>query len=218
MPTLLQSHLHTIIPNSQLLRTHLPQCPDIQLWLLSSSYPNANLSQEQILKLMDLPPYWAFCWPSGQVLAQLIMNKPSAVRNKTLLDFGAGSGVVAIAAKIAGAKRVIVCDEDPLALEACRANALLNKVDIDTCNNFETAPKADIITIADVFYDRENLPLLEGMLTKYKHIWVTDSRMKGAPLQGLTAYKKYSSYTVPKTDDSCEFNEVTFYSRYEVFN
>lgn len=48
---------------------------------------------------------------------------------KTVLDFGCGSGVLAIAALLLGAKEVYACDIDPQALLATRENAKLNGVD-----------------------------------------------------------------------------------------
>lgn len=48
---------------------------------------------------------------------------------KTVLDFGCGSGVLAIAALLLGAKEVYACDIDPQALLATRENAKLNGVE-----------------------------------------------------------------------------------------
>jgi len=48
---------------------------------------------------------------------------------KTLLDFGCGSGVLAIAALLLGAKEVYACDIDPQAIIATRENAKLNGVE-----------------------------------------------------------------------------------------
>jgi ribosomal protein L11 methyltransferase len=46
----------------------------------------------------------------------------------TLLDFGCGSGILAIAALKLGARRAIAVDHDPQALEATRENARVNAV------------------------------------------------------------------------------------------
>lgn len=48
---------------------------------------------------------------------------------KTVLDFGCGSGVLAIAALLLGAKEVYACDIDPQAILATQENAKLNQVD-----------------------------------------------------------------------------------------
>lgn len=54
---------------------------------------------------------------------------------KTVLDFGCGSGVLAIAALLLGAERALACDIDPQALMATRENAALNGVAhrLDAC-------------------------------------------------------------------------------------
>jgi ribosomal protein L11 methyltransferase len=46
--------------------------------------------------------------------------------NETLIDYGCGSGILAVAALKLGAKHVIGVDHDPQALEACVMNAELN--------------------------------------------------------------------------------------------
>jgi predicted nicotinamide N-methyase len=122
---------------------------------------------DEIRRVMDEPPYWCFCWASGLVLARWLAEHPQWVRGKTVLDFGAGSGVAAIAAARAGAAEVVACDLDPLALQASRANAALNGVALEvSADFFAEADRFDVILVADVLYDRANLPLLDAFLTR----------------------------------------------------
>lgn len=51
------------------------------------------------------------------------------ISGKTVMDFGCGSGILAIAAALLGAKKVICIDNDPQALLATRENAARNKVE-----------------------------------------------------------------------------------------
>ena len=106
-----------------------------------------------------------FCWPSGIVLAKLILENPKIVKNKTVLDFGAGSGIVSIAAKIAGAKHVIACDIDIMALKAMSLNAHLNNVNIEIIGDFfkHKKEKIDLILLSDVLYNEENIPLVNKL-------------------------------------------------------
>jgi ribosomal protein L11 methyltransferase len=53
------------------------------------------------------------------------------LQGKYVIDYGCGSGILAIAAALLGAERVIGVDTDPQALEATRANAERNGVDIE---------------------------------------------------------------------------------------
>ncbi len=50
------------------------------------------------------------------------------LKGKTVVDFGCGSGILAIGALKLGAKRVVGIDIDPQAIEASQANALRNDV------------------------------------------------------------------------------------------
>jgi ribosomal protein L11 methyltransferase len=54
------------------------------------------------------------------------------VKGKYVIDYGCGSGILAIAAALLGAKKVIGVDTDPQALEATQANAERNGVKIET--------------------------------------------------------------------------------------
>jgi len=50
----------------------------------------------------------------------------------TMLDMGAGSGILSIAAAKLGVKQVLAMDNDPTAVEACKINAAINGVKIDS--------------------------------------------------------------------------------------
>jgi ribosomal protein L11 methyltransferase len=54
----------------------------------------------------------------------------------SIVDLGTGSGILALAAKLRGAKRVIGIDFDPIAISTAKENARLNKIDSVT---FQTA-------------------------------------------------------------------------------
>jgi len=49
--------------------------------------------------------------------------------DKTIMDFGCGSGILAIAAYYLGAKHIVAVDHDPQAIDATRLNADKNNVD-----------------------------------------------------------------------------------------
>lgn len=211
----LETYLQSRIPGSRLKKTQLPQAPELSLYLINEDYPRDGLTREQAEALMDNPPYWGFCWASGQVLGHWVLDNPDWVKGKTLVDFGAGSGVVGIAAKMAGARRVILCDLDQTALQAGELNARMNGVNVGFSAAIEDLLEEDvsnwIITVADVFYDRDNLPLLETLLDRFATVLVSDSRLKGQPLPGMDIIGDYEGHTVPALDESREFNSVTLY-------
>jgi len=85
-----------------------------------------------------------------------------------VLDYGCGSGILAIAALRLGAREALGVDVDPLALVAARANAARNRVSARFINT-ETAPdfQADLVA-ANILANPLILlaPLLAGQLNK----------------------------------------------------
>ncbi|NDU91965.1 MAG: 50S ribosomal protein L11 methyltransferase [Ferrovum sp.] len=63
-------------------------------------------------------------------LAWLVQHRPV---NQCVLDYGCGSGILAIATRMLGAGSVTGVDIDPAAVEAARDNATRNTVVIDFC-------------------------------------------------------------------------------------
>jgi predicted nicotinamide N-methyase len=72
------------------------------------------------------PPFWAFAWPGGQALARYVLDHAGLVAGRSVLDLGSGSGLVAIAAALAGARTVLASEVDPLAVAAIGLNARAN--------------------------------------------------------------------------------------------
>ena len=60
-------------------------------------------------------------------LSDLLHHRPGA----SVLDVGTGSGILAIAARKLGARRVAANDDDPKAVEVARENAAKNGVDVE---------------------------------------------------------------------------------------
>jgi ribosomal protein L11 methyltransferase len=68
----------------------------------------------------------------------------------TILDYGCGSGILAIAALKLGAGSAIAVDIDPLALEAARYNAKQNGVPLEVLDAQQAPPGAARITVANI--------------------------------------------------------------------
>jgi len=107
------------------------------------------------------PPFWSSAWAGGQALARYLLDNPQTVRDRSVIDIASGSGLVAIAAAIAGAATVTAYDIDPMARAAIATNALANHVPVHaSCDNIldtgeiASAP-ADVLLVADAFYERE---------------------------------------------------------------
>jgi len=185
--------------------------PEIPLWLIDDILPQQPLAQSEINVLMDEPPYWSFCWGSGQVLARWLLDHPEWVAGQTVLDVGPGSGVVAIAAARAGAARVLACDLDPVALLAVQANAALNGVTVECGTDLSRLlPQAQRITAADILYDRDNLPLL-SQLAAQAPVRLADSRVRNFDQPGYILFDQGEATTWPDLSESSEFNCVRLY-------
>ena len=145
-------------------------------------------------------------------MAQWILAEPEHVKGKVVLDFGAGSGVVAIAAKIAGARRVIACDIDQISLVACEENALLNNVTLEYLNDLYACNEPiDVLLAADVLYDQSNRFFLDEFLKFAKEVWVADSRVKNFSHPAYVKLDERSATTWPDLDEAKEFRNVSFY-------
>ncbi|PID55045.1 MAG: protein methyltransferase [Gammaproteobacteria bacterium] len=208
----LNQALGRVIPGAYLEAITLPEVPPLQLYLLNANYPQQNLDAEAVAFIMNNPLYWVFCWASGQVLARLILREPERVKGRRVVDFGSGSGVVAIAAAMAGASEVIACDTDPVALAACEANAALNQVTLALSDDFSVIDgDVDVITAADVLYDRANLPWLSLFSERATSVLMADSRMPDFELRPYELIARRTSSTWPDLDESQTFRQVRVY-------
>jgi predicted nicotinamide N-methyase len=108
-----------------------PLVPEIRLHLATEVTPIWQATEETLARNGLPPPFWAFAWAGGQAVARYLLDHPEAVAGREVLDFGAGSGLVAIAAAKAGAARVIAAEIDHFAAAAIAANATLNGVAIE---------------------------------------------------------------------------------------
>ncbi|AOY89699.1 methyltransferase type 12 [Marinobacter salinus] len=211
-PERLNAHLRKTLSRGRVEASRPSGCPRLALYLFDPSVLEGPLSHEEAQSVVAAPAYWSFCWASGQVLANWILDNPEWVAGKTVLDFGSGSGIVAIAAARAGAREVIACDIDPGALDAVLANATLNGESVTLCSDWHERPEGiDVITAADVLYDPENRPFLGVFQKVAARVLLADSRVRDL---GDDAYRKYAEIearTWPDLNEFEEFNRVRIY-------
>ncbi|HBB77191.1 methyltransferase [Stutzerimonas xanthomarina] len=210
-PVTLEGALGELLGDARLCIATLPGT-DLRLWLIDPANMDRAFSPEETRRILEEPPYWSFCWASGLVLARWLAERPAWVRGKRVLDFGAGSGVAAIAAARAGAAEVVACDLDPLALQACRANAALNGVTLGYSEDFfAEADRFDLIIVADVLYDRANLPLLDQFLSRGREVLVADSRVRDFQHPLYERLAVLDACTWPDLAEPAEFRRVSLY-------
>jgi predicted nicotinamide N-methyase len=134
-----------------------PLIPEIRLHLATEVTPLWQATEETLARNALPPPFWAFAWAGGQALARYLLDNPEVVAGREVLDFGAGSGLVAIAAAKAGAARVTAAEIDQFAAAAIAANAAINGVAIEVI----TADLSDgdkrfwkLVTAGDICYEQ----------------------------------------------------------------
>ncbi|MFZ8931140.1 MAG: protein methyltransferase [Gammaproteobacteria bacterium] len=214
-PAALERHLAALIPGATLVPTPLPLAPSLRLWLLGPTVPAGPLAPEAAAQLQDTPPYWAFCWASGHALAAEILEGRVAVEGRRVIDFGAGSGVAALAAALSGASEVYAVDEDPRALAAMEANAALNSVTtLRPVLSLEALPppeNEDLLLLADVLYDPANRPLVDGLQATGRELLIADARVAPEKLPAWECLWSREAATLPDLDESPLFRTVRFY-------
>ena len=103
-------------------------------------------------------PFWATAWTGGQALARYVLDHPEVVAGRKVLDVASGSGLVAIAAVLAGAAEVTANDIDGYAIEALQANANANGTRIYPDARDLTGGDggdAEVILVGDCLYNAD---------------------------------------------------------------
>jgi predicted nicotinamide N-methyase len=186
-----------------------PHTPELQLHLADEITPIWRMTEEALSEIGLPPPFWAFAWAGGQALARYLLDNPQVVAGKAAVDFASGSGLVAIAAKRAGAARVLAADIDVFCGAALDVNAAANAVAVDFTgeNLLDSAPPAwaGVILAGDICYEK---PLAERVMA-----WLATARAGGAavligdpgrsyfPRSGLTKLAEYQVQTTRELED-----------------
>lgn len=196
--------------------------PAIKLYQANEVHDLWHKTQAEMEKINLPPPFWAFPWAGGEALALYILKHPEIVRNKKVLDFAAGSGLVGIAAKKAGALSVLANDIDPFACEAILLNAHLNDVSIQiengnladhngTWQKFGQEPW-DVILAGDVFYDKKMSETVLGWFRQFdtaKTTILTGDPERAYLPQEFMEKKAVFQLATSKAIEDCHFKNVT---------
>jgi len=151
-----------------------PLVPEIKLHLATESVPLWQRTEEELGELGLPPPFWAFAWAGGQALARYILDHSAIVLRRSIVDLASGSGLVAIAAALAGAGRMVAADIDEFAHRAMVLNCAINGVSVEIIkDDFLTLPPpcADLILVGDLFYEQE--------LARRTFAWLIEAEAQG---------------------------------------
>lgn len=200
----------------------VPLVPEISLHLAEESLPIWQRTEEELGEIGLPPPFWAFAWAGGQALARHVLDNPEIVRDKRVLDFASGSGLVAIAALKAGAASVEAAEIDPFAQAAIALNVaaqVTSDVATDgTADATASAPDVtfsatilatdiigkdamwDVVLAGDIAYERDLsqrvFAWLEALAARGAQVWIGDPGRSYLPRERL---EKQSEYSVPVT-------------------
>jgi len=135
-------------------------------------------------------PYWAKVWPSAIALVKVIQKHPSLIRDKTVLELGAGIGLPSLL-MASEAKTIQVSDYDSEAVELLRKNiAYLQLQNVQALqidwNDLPENINPEVIILSDVNYDPTQFETLTKLIEKFIHqgctiILSTPQRIMASP-------------------------------------
>lgn len=159
--------LHALQPGLDLARATVEHIPDRdwqrawmddfqpmrfgrQLWIVPSDHDLPEAAQAADAVVLRLDPGLAFGSGSHATTALcLAWLEGTALAGRRVLDFGCGSGVLAVAAARLGAGQVVAVDNDPQALTATADNAAANDVaerlQILAADDWQPAGDCDVV-------------------------------------------------------------------------
>jgi predicted nicotinamide N-methyase len=200
--------------NTQLLAP--PLVPEIRLHLATEVVPLWRKTEEELEAEGVPPPYWAFAWAGGQALARYVLDHRESVDGLDVLDFGAGSGLVAIAAKMAGARTVLAADIDKFALAAITMNGESNGMLLETTSDdiIGRTGAWKTILVGDMCYERPLAERIVAWLTNLARsdalILLGDPGRSYFPKSGVEKLATYRVQTTRELEDR-EIRETSVY-------
>jgi predicted nicotinamide N-methyase len=192
----------------------VPSAPEIQV---HKAAPTSGLRRLADADDSFGAPYWAYHWGGGLALARHVLDNRELVAGRTVLDLGAGSGIVGIAAAKAGARHVIAADTDAYAIEAVGLNAQANGVRIATLHSDLTRgspPDVDLVLVGDLFYDaglaQRVAAFLDRCLASGIEVLVGDPGRTFLPRDRLELVDEYAGVDFGSGDNGTQTRNAVF--------
>ncbi|HEV7899606.1 MAG TPA: 50S ribosomal protein L11 methyltransferase [Planosporangium sp.] len=197
----------------QLCLVEVPFVPEVHLHLaVDPIVLGARMEAEAGTGLAPL--FWASAWSGGQAVSRYVLDHPDVVAGRRVLDLGSGSGLVGIAAAVAGAAAVTANDIDPYALAAMTLNARANGVFVHGSRADLLAGDgegAEVVLAGDVFYTRSladrMLSFMERVAARGARVLVGDPGRAYLPHGRLDVVARYQVSMMGPPQDA-EISEV----------
>jgi predicted nicotinamide N-methyase len=158
-------------------------------------------------------PYWAKVWPSAIALHNVLKKHPSLIKDKTVLELGAGVGLPSLL-MANEAKAIQISDYNSEAVELLRKNiAHLQLQNVQAMQlDWNTIPEnitAEVVILSDVNYDPTQFETLTKLIEKFIHqgctiILSTPQRIMASPF-----VLELASYIVAEYLELVDENGVT---------
>jgi predicted nicotinamide N-methyase len=153
-------------------------------------------------------PFWASAWTGGQALARYVLDNPELVAGRRVLDVASGSGLVAVAAALAGAAEVTANDIDGYAIASIEANANANGVRV-TCDVRDLTGgdggDAEVILAGDCLYSSDIadrvLPFIDRATARGALVLLGDPGRGFAPPSMLETLATYHHPAMGEAED-----------------
>jgi predicted nicotinamide N-methyase len=201
------SHRRALVAHHTRLQP-VPGVPGIRLHLADDVAPVWQATEEALGTRGTPIPFWAFAWAGGLAMAKYLQEHPSEVAGRQVLDFATGSGLVGIAAVLAGANEVTAADIDPFAEAAVGLNARANGVRLayvgrDLLDG--EPPDVEVLLAADTWYEgpfaERALPWLQAAVRRGTRVLVSDPGRRYLPAGGLEPLATYDVHTTTRLED-----------------
>lgn len=176
----------------------LPFVPEVQVCGMPADGDFEQFRTQHAAVIGAGVPYWAVAWPGGQALARYLLDQPTAVAGRHVIDIGCGNGLVAAAAMRSGAASAMAVDHDPNALTVAAETARLNAFQVGTSlGSLETlsAAPGTVICAGDLWYEPQTGKRATSALAQLAEAGVMvlcgDPGRPGRPRKGAVELARY---------------------------
>ena len=109
-------------------------------------------------------------WKGSKGIIDYFMSNRKLIKNKNIIELGAGTGILGMMCKILGASKIILTDNDLICLKHMKNDLLINNIEgdvilLDWFFPNKIPNKIDIIVAGDVLYKKS---LLDPFMTIVK--------------------------------------------------